>query len=451
MTAMTSVPPVFIPLREVPDIPDRTAEYTICSAATRSSGVGTICGVQKLNQIWRLYPKTDDARVTLLSKGIDINGVSVRLYNQHPHIGRGPNGTESPSTKLTIRDVPISYSDDSIETALVSKGVVLRSKIAKERVRDPEGKLTDWLTGARFVWIETPRYPLARFLTMGPFRASLFHREMKELCNRCLEKGHQAKECNNEEVCHTCHQPGHKKNDCWRLQSYSSKLSKNTAHDTISNDRESLAEESDEGWMANYSEEETSESERDENRSENMNDNNSSGIAHTGSLVNKTTDQVSNQEGEEKDSEGEEDQCTMIKQIEKKNHDSETQIQKRIENEMHKTNNEVSRDENQSKPRGNVNLSKETQTKEKANEKLNCQTSVDGKKSNDINESDKNMDKVKFDQNEPKKSRRNRRSQQNQDNKITNFIQRDRERSASLKRKQSDSQLKTGLPAKKKS
>ena len=158
----------------------------------------------------------------------------MRTYNQHPHIGRGSNGNELPSTKLTIRDVPISYSDQSIESALVNKGVVLRSKIGKERVRDPEGKLTDWLTGARFVWIETPQYPLSRFLTMGPFRASLFHREMKETCNKCLEKGHQARECKNEEVCHACHQPGHRKQDCPTMQSYSSRVSKNTVHDTKS-------------------------------------------------------------------------------------------------------------------------------------------------------------------------------------------------------------------------
>ena len=96
----------------------------------------------------------------------------------------------------------------------MKKNVKLRSRIGQERIRDPEGRLTDWITGARFVWIETPETPLPRRMDIGPFHASLYHREMKEVCRRCLKKGHQARDCNNEEVCLTCHLPGHTKRQC---------------------------------------------------------------------------------------------------------------------------------------------------------------------------------------------------------------------------------------------
>ena len=429
---MSSVQPIFIPLRDVPDISDRTAEYTICSAATRSSGVGTICGVQKLNQIWRLYPKTNEARVTLLSKGIEINGISVRAYNQHPHIGRGSNGTELPSTKLTIRDVPISYSDQSIESALVSKGVILRSKIGKERVRDPEGKLTDWLTGARFVWIETPQYPLSRFMTMGPFRASLFHREMKETCNRCLEKGHQARECKNEEVCHACHIPGHRKQDCPTMQTYSSRVSRNTVHDTRSQDRESITLESDDGLDINDSteEEDVSDSEGDIGGNDTYTE-----IDHRGESETQGTKPDETQK--EKESEGEEDQD---RSAQKERKDQETE-NKQIE-EVHKTF-EESGDEPQGEKRPELKekLPGETKTEEKVTEKEQRQT----------RESGRQREMGKLDGHENRKSMRgkNKKDTHNQDSKITKFMQ--RERSASLKRKQSESHLNTALPATKKS
>lgn len=71
--------------------------------------------------------------------------------------------------------------------------------------------MTNWLTGRRMIWIDVPKVPLPRQLGMGPFRASIYHKEQKErqekaqTCNNCMEtlkvckrfreKGHIAKDC----------------------------------------------------------------------------------------------------------------------------------------------------------------------------------------------------------------------------------------------------------------
>lgn len=43
---MSSVAPVFIPVRELPEC---VAEFAICTAATRSCGSGAIHGAQKMH------------------------------------------------------------------------------------------------------------------------------------------------------------------------------------------------------------------------------------------------------------------------------------------------------------------------------------------------------------------------------------------------------------------
>ncbi|GFS04535.1 reverse transcriptase [Elysia marginata] len=83
-----------------------------------------------------------------------------------------------------------------------------------EKVRDRSGKLTDWITGRRIIWIEVPATALPTYTPIGPFKAMLYYREQKQLtCRRCLGNGHKTENCKNEEVCLTCKKPGHRKAD----------------------------------------------------------------------------------------------------------------------------------------------------------------------------------------------------------------------------------------------
>jgi hypothetical protein len=89
-----------------------------------------------------------------------------------------------------------------------------------ERDRDENGKLTHWKTGRRFLYMQIPKSPLPGTISIGPFKAKLYHKEQKTAqrqnqatCRRCLEKGHVASNCEAPIKCRQCLKSGHKTGD----------------------------------------------------------------------------------------------------------------------------------------------------------------------------------------------------------------------------------------------
>ena len=68
-----------------------------------------------------------------------------------------------------------------------------------------KGKRTHWLTGRRIIYVSVPREPLTKFVQVGPFKASVYHREQKNILREaaadrrnCLQKGqHKTADCPN--------------------------------------------------------------------------------------------------------------------------------------------------------------------------------------------------------------------------------------------------------------
>ena len=203
--------PVFVLAKNVPE---KTTVYDICSNAEKISGKNSIDGATCISGLWRIYPLTDIARIKLLTNGCVINERRIQLESKNPFSIRGSDA-ESPSTRLTISNLPFSYSNEAVERNLIGLGLKLRSNINMEKARDPNKKLTDWKTGRRFCFIDRPEKSLPKKMKMGEFNVFLFHPEMKNdtKCFRCLEFGHIASRCPNDEVCLTCKKSGHRKGD----------------------------------------------------------------------------------------------------------------------------------------------------------------------------------------------------------------------------------------------
>ncbi|GFS13058.1 hypothetical protein ElyMa_001387400 [Elysia marginata] len=122
-----------------------------------------------------------------------------------------------------------------ITSGLEKIGVVCRSNIFMERVRDPNGKLTHWLTGRRFIWINVPKKPIMQMINIGHFKASLYYKEQKPAsCRRCLREGHSAHQCTFEERCLNCGTSGHRKGDGKCKDSGDSRSKR---HDVLVDDR----------------------------------------------------------------------------------------------------------------------------------------------------------------------------------------------------------------------
>ena len=49
-----------------------------------------------------------------------------------------------------------------------------------EESGDREGKLTEWLSGRRFVVIDLSKTAIEKIMNIGPFKATLFYREIQK-------------------------------------------------------------------------------------------------------------------------------------------------------------------------------------------------------------------------------------------------------------------------------
>ncbi|CAH1229875.1 Hypp260 [Branchiostoma lanceolatum] len=216
------VEPLFV---QVSDICISTGDESpgcleICLAAEDVSGPVTILGAQPQGRgktHWRLYPRTNQDRLALIQAGaITLRGQEASLLQKNPFVVR-PGAT---TTRVIVSNVPLSYDNEEISKTLSARGYKMMSRVIDERARNKEGKLTRFLTGRRFMYIEKPSTPLPPKISVGAFVAEFYHREQKEAsrsraqkCSNCLQEGHHRSTCENEVICHQCKKPGHKKGD----------------------------------------------------------------------------------------------------------------------------------------------------------------------------------------------------------------------------------------------
>ena len=120
------------------------------------------------------------------------------------------------STRLYVRNIPLSYDNDVKTIALQDMAVKLHGPLKYARARTQVGQLTNFKTGDRFVDIVIPPELLPKKQHMDLFSASLYYKEQKQSlaeveCENCTQKGHVRRECRNETVCYECLKPVHKK------------------------------------------------------------------------------------------------------------------------------------------------------------------------------------------------------------------------------------------------
>ncbi|GFS19155.1 hypothetical protein ElyMa_001538700 [Elysia marginata] len=76
-------------------------------------------------------------------------------------------------------DLPISVASDTVETALIKKGLKMRSTIKMESIRDPDGNLTEWLSSRRFVYIDVPKSSIETTIQIRQLKARLYNKELR--------------------------------------------------------------------------------------------------------------------------------------------------------------------------------------------------------------------------------------------------------------------------------
>ena len=207
--------PVFLLNDTLPNFD--SSRYTvveICENAEKVAGIDSLEGAQLIKNLWSLYPKSNEARMSLLSGGIELRGSTIYPRDTNPYLPRDNGGSRPlPTTKLTIGNIPLSFPNTEIEEALNRlPTLVAASGLFEERGRDSTGKLRKWKTGRRYLYIVVPPEPLPKSLAIGKHKAYLSHAEQfrDRACQNCLRAGHPTYQCTSAVRCRACHQEGHR-------------------------------------------------------------------------------------------------------------------------------------------------------------------------------------------------------------------------------------------------
>ena len=169
----------------------------VCKSATRVIG-NHVVGAQKIRNLWRVYTKSRDVRANLLIKGLSLRTKQLVLYDKNPYIHniRDVNNQKK-YTRITIRDIPLSYANDEIKNFLKDTfpSLVVSKQLQNSCERNPTGGLTEYLNGDRFLEVEEDSIdqPLSRNVVIGRWKARIFHYGQNVTkCRICGLNGHKA-------------------------------------------------------------------------------------------------------------------------------------------------------------------------------------------------------------------------------------------------------------------
>ena len=215
--AANFVPPVFFKARDIIDFKTLT-EYEVYSKVKDIVNTENVTGCQRIGGLWRVYVKSSECRIKLLTNKLTIRDQLINVYNENP-FRSGAVSPEEKVVKITIKDIPLSKDNSCIETFLQSKGIVLNKPIQYGKIRNPETKeLTDCYSGDRILYTKPFSQDIQRVVYFGPTRARVFYdnqpvQKVDMLCTNCYSTEHFRSKCGNPTACRMCHVPGHKPED----------------------------------------------------------------------------------------------------------------------------------------------------------------------------------------------------------------------------------------------
>lgn len=169
---------------------DRISSYEICKSALEVVGERNIEGAQLIRGVWKLYTKTETSHIKLLQCGLTIRGMSVNLYEDNPYTRKTD---DDPVEKIIIKDLPLELDNAKIENALKEhEGLVLKSHIMFSKIRDQNGKWTNFKNGDRFVYVLAPIITaLPKEGNISGHACRFIHNSQEENCKACQGSGHR--------------------------------------------------------------------------------------------------------------------------------------------------------------------------------------------------------------------------------------------------------------------
>ncbi len=196
--------------------------YALSRFVSETAGESGLKCIQETKNLWRIYCHTHEAKASLISQGISLNGKWIKVYNQNPYVtgalNQGlinPGEPEVDMIKVTIKDLYCSVSNDDVLHLFTNIfKIKVTSDIQIGYYRDSRGGLTSLENGDRILWIHPNElvHPLPRNAFCGTRPCRIFHRDQfkdEGHCYNCFQKDHKSRNCPNEKCCMVCKRPGH--------------------------------------------------------------------------------------------------------------------------------------------------------------------------------------------------------------------------------------------------
>lgn len=166
--------------------------YEVCVAASKAIGAKHVDGAQNVRGIWRIYTKSRESRVSLLTKGINLRQTHIALFEKNPRT----TNVSDPSIKvekILIKDLPLSLANEEIMSYLKDhENIEITSIMRYSCERDDNGDLTHFKNGDRFVYAVWPVTPaLPPDATIIGRKCRIHHPSQNNLCKACKEPGHK--------------------------------------------------------------------------------------------------------------------------------------------------------------------------------------------------------------------------------------------------------------------
>lgn len=152
--------------------------------------------------------------------GKNSDGIKKQILEQYKNGIRTQKGVlrfempKPPNVRINIRAIPVEIPDEAVKLTLgkYRVGNILRV----ERIYHRGTRI---LNGYRTITIENYQSNrLPQFVRFEGVNCKIFFPAEEfatiKTCRKCLEKGHEAKDCINDTVCLHCRKTGHRREDC---------------------------------------------------------------------------------------------------------------------------------------------------------------------------------------------------------------------------------------------
>lgn len=187
----SNVPPVFCKNRDLCGRGESLDPLEVCdSVAEAISNPQQVEGAQQVRHLWKIYLRSQEARIALITRGLYHNGRQVIVYEENPDLK--PNTKSSDKLeKILIKDLPFDVSNSDVISFFRDLDVDVRSDVKYVQLRRPDGEPTKYLNGDRFIFAKSPIFPvLPHVVNISGNRCRILHQSQRDVCRSCRNFGH---------------------------------------------------------------------------------------------------------------------------------------------------------------------------------------------------------------------------------------------------------------------